>query len=329
MISKTIGSAGDYPSLSAAEASIPDSDANDYTFTYIESFADTTAVTFSAASFTGSVYVTVDAPYRNNRVDVTTGAHIKGVTITFSAMQNVHIEYLGVLADTVQTALLVSSASATNLYLDKMLVVCTVNPTTPVANVIFFQNAAATGVKIENCFFVDSTAASTLCQPITGNSGTLAVWNVSILRVAANGFRGLRAVSTIVIDARNVKVVGPFATSCFAATGGGAFAASSDGLLSTDTTASTYAATTAYNSVSASSVMKSVADGSEDLHWPDRATMQTYPGISISGGPTIDIDGTQRAGDFLGADFVPANDRFVSPGAGQFLTVGGNQFVVA
>lgn len=152
---------------------------------------------------------------------------------------------------------------------------------------------ASGGIVIRNCLLYRNHTGGTSSRGIrTSASAQVAIQNCTLHNltsgVAATGISG-----SVNITCTNVLCIGDWGTSFSSAVGD--YNASGD---------STAPGTTHWYTVTAS-VFNSVTSGSENFHWADFTTADTYRGQDLSGTFTTDIDNETRGRWHIGADDVP------------------------
>jgi hypothetical protein len=337
-IYKTIASSGaDFDSLAAAEASIPNSSADNFTFEYVEAFTDTTQCNFEVAGFTGTILVTVAEAYRCN--GAVSGSHAEivwnsatnintiQVLLKNLTIQHLRIEKTGTAGAPVDFGVYGASDNAT-------LEDCTVIRRNAGAYAVFILSNAPNAKIMGNNFLCSGKTSGAIIdlnhQPAA--TVTAKFYRNKLIQPdgTASTYVTVRATTSLTVDAQqNVLLHGAGATQTsgyFLGTNG-AWAAGSDRNVSGK--AANAPGTNGSNSVVAADVFKSVTVGAEDLDWISFAAMSQFgSGNDLSADVgTLDIKGDTIFGWYPGSDEV-RNPRLVTAG-GQFIGLSGNRFVIA
>lgn len=308
---KTIAaSGGDYTSLSLGEAAIGASNADTWTFTYIEALTDTTPVLFSAASFTGSVLVTVQSAYRCN--GAVSGAH---ASLTYStanatvllnvAMPNVKVEFLRIhrTVGTIDTIVL----SSTGFKLHNCTVVRRHDATTYAQSTIL-ANEANTYELCGNYFVVSGQNTNGFVRLYKTTAGTCKVYNNTIFQPDGSAGYYMQVYGAMDCDARlnvAVKKSGLTNTNGYHLIVAGTYNASSDGNVSSE--AADAPGTNGANSASSANYITTETVNSENLDYPSYALMAAnYEGADLSATCPTDIKGKTRENWYPGAHDVTA-----------------------
>lgn len=307
-------SGGDYTSLSAAEASIPNSSADDFTLEYIQAFTDTTQCAFQVASFTGTILVTVAAAYRcegavsgshaeivwNSATNISTiQVLLKNLTI-----QHLRIEKTGTNGVPIDLGVYGASDNA------KLLNCTIIRRNAAALNVMQLYNAP--NAVIANNYFLCSGKSSGTIIDLHHNpaaTSTAKFYRNTLLQPdgTASTYVTVRGTTGLTVDAQqNVCLHGSGATqtSGYSLGANGAWNAASDRNVSG--LAANAPGTNGTNSAVAANVLANVTLGSENLDYKSYAAMSAFGtgnDLSATVG-TTDIHGDTIGGWYPGADYT-------------------------
>lgn len=316
-ISKTIASSGgDYTSLSLAEASIPNSSADNFTLTYVEAFTDTTQCAFSVTGFTGTILVTVAEAYRCN--GAVAGSHAEivwnsatnistiQVLLKNLTIQHLRIEKTGTNGAPIDLGVYGASDNA------KLLNCTLIRRNAAALNVMQLYNAPS--AVIAGCYFLCSGKTSGAIVDLHHNpaaTSTAKFYRNTLYQPdgTADSYVQVRGTTGLTVDAQqNVCLHGSGATQTngYHLGTNGAWDAASDHNVSGK--AADAPGTNGTNSAVAASVIAGATLGSENLDYVSYAAMSalgTGNDLSATVGST-DIHGDTISGWYPGADYIAA-----------------------
>lgn len=315
-INKTIASSGaDYTSMSLFEASIPGSGSDDYVGTYIEALSDTTLLTCTFGA-SNTMTIEVQSAYRAN--GAVAGTHAELVADPNGGLAAIEMGACG--AVTIRNLRIVHAGANSNfeicvyhtgaapVTIDR----CTlVHRSTGAAGgyALYDNPSDVAGVMtVSGCFIVDSGRSDAAIGSVIFLTNSRAKFYRNSLFVPdGTALCGVRvAVGTC--DAREnvvLKAVGTTCADMYLADLGGSFTGDSTHNVSSDATAPGASPMT---NKAAADYLTTLTVGSENLHYPDRATMLGLTAgsdLSATVG-TVDIDGDAINVWYPGADYVNA-----------------------
>lgn len=314
---KSIAASGaDYTSLSLAEASIPNSSADDFTLEYIEALADTSQCAFSVTGFTGTIVVTVAAAYRcegavsgsHASLVWNSGTNISTIQVLLKnlTIQHLRIEKTGTNGGPIDLGIYGASDNA------KLLNNTIIRRSAGALNVMQLYNAP--GAVIAGNYFVCSGKTSGAIIDLHHNpaaTSTAKFYRNTLLQPdgTADSYVTVRGTTGLTVDAQqNVCLHGSGATQTngYHLGTNGAWDAASDHNVSGK--AADAPGSNGTNSAVAADVLAGVAVGSENLDYKSYAAMSAFGtgnDLSATVGAT-DIHGDTIGGWYPGADYIAA-----------------------
>jgi hypothetical protein len=315
---KTIASSGgDYTSLSLGEAAIGSSNADTWTFTYVEALADTTRCAFSAASFTGTIDVTVSAAYRCKGARTGSHASLVNGTVDGNAsiqvlMTSVRIAHLRIGKTGTGTGQAIEFGvygAAPNCSLKN----CTVFKSGGGAGAVLLVADAPNIVVSGNYFIQDGKTSGPIVDLHHQPAATVAMkfYRNKVFQSdgTATSYVQVRGTTSHTVDAQQnvcLYASGATQTNGYYLGANGAWAAGSDHNVSG--LAANAPGTNGTNSVLAADVYTTLTVGSENLDYVSYAAMSAFGtgnDLSADVGST-DIKGNTIAEWYPGADYVAA-----------------------
>lgn len=326
IISNIASSGGDFTTWSAWEAAIPANPTDDYTGNGLleETITDSLVINVSNS---------------NNRIiKMTSGIDHQGDFTKGHNFRHIAVDDGNIQVQTTGTIIIEKLRLTKESTLGSSAAV-NINSSTPTVHVrqclirtISVNEARAlraTGAG-QTCYFYNNflwdSGATTNEWNQFGN-GTVYFYNNTFLQTSGTRLRCVNRASGTMTCTNNVllKLGGATQTAPFA----GTMTADSNSVWDTNTYGTNCKNANDLAALADASILKDNSAVTPDLHFKSVTDMNnTGTGADLSGTFTTDIDGTTRGVWTRGADYIPS-ERFVSPGAGQFLTVGGNTFVVA
>ena len=326
---KSIASSGaDYTSLSAAEASIPNSSADDFTLEYIEAMSDNNACTVGIAGFTGTILITVAAPYRCNGAVYGSHAELNYTTdnttteLSVTSVYNVTVQHLRIVRNTTAAAVALLFTTSDNV---KVLNCVIVRRCGAAGGVPFYFNDCTNVVYAGNNLVITgfNLVGITLCAFYrAGATTSTKVYRNKFLHAAGAAKAIVACWGNAAVDAQqNVVIIsaGTVANGGYDTDFGGAFHANSDSNVSS--AAADCPGTNANNSETSADVFTDLTLNTENLFYPSRAKMQEqHAGNDLSATVgTVDNKGSSIGEWYPGSDYTLAAVAAVDSGRGLRL----------
>lgn len=306
-INKTIASSGaDYTSASLWEAGIPNSSADDHIGTYLEAMTDTTPLAFSISGFTGTAKLSA-GDYACKRRGDTTAAEL-----VYSVNNATDTVSLGVSRATIDGVRIIRDGT-TNTSADAIDVVgslCVLKNSyvaTRAGGRAIRHVSAGVVFAIYWSLVVGSTdtGGSNDIVIASGVSNVLNIYNSDVFASGGTRAGALRANTSSVINAKNVRVLkAAGATLTNGCMYGAGTWGTSDRNSTTDGTAQ---GTNPSTSIVIGDNLTTLTVGSEDPRWPSRVNMLAETGVDMS----ATIGSVDPDGDTVGSAWHKGSDYAV------------------